>query len=420
MQGSELGKNRVTFDSATQIGVLHQLDFRPQQRFAGLQPHFTADFCGNDFVIAGQDFHSHTVLGQGGNRLGSTFFGWVQEGQQALHGHLAFVLGLVTALGLFDRNAASGDQQDTEAVRVVAVGHFQQTGTLLGIQWQALITILHVGGNAEHFFHRTFAHHQLFALGVLYDNRQATPHKVKRQFVYLAVGADGLQGRGCFLGKAQHGLIHQIFHTALVQAVEQGQFQNAWAVAIIQTQMVLQNDAVLCQGAGLVGAQHVHGTKVLDRVQTFDHHLVLGHGHRAFGQVGGHNHGQHFRGQAHGNGQCEQEGFGPVAFGKTVDQQHDRHHDQHEANQQPADAVHAPVKRGLGARTHNGLGQRSKIGPGAGGNDDGRGCAADHVGAHKAHIVLFQHAGLGAGRRGTFAADCAKDIVLFDRQGFTR
>ncbi len=228
-----------------------------------------------------------------------------------------------------------------------------------------------------------------------------------------------MQGRGCLFCKAQYRLIHQVLHAALVQAVEQSQFQNAGAVAIIQTQMVFQNDAILCQGAGLVGTQHVHGTKVLDRVQTFDHHLVLGHGHRALGQVGGHNHGQHFRGQTDGNGQCEQEGFGPVAFGETVDQQHDGHHDQHEANQQPADAVNAPVKRSFGARADNGFGQRAEIGLGTGGHNHCRGRTADYVGAHKAHIVLFQHTGLGTGSRGTLAADGAKDIVLFNRQGFT-
>ncbi len=149
---------------------MHQLDFRSEQRLAGLQAHFTADFRGNDFVIAGQHFHGYTVFGQGGNGLGSTFFRWVQEGQQALYRHLAFILGFVTALGLFDRNTASGNQQDTEAVRVVAVSHFQQTGTLLGIQWQALVTVLYVGGNAEHFLHRPLADHELLALRILHDN----------------------------------------------------------------------------------------------------------------------------------------------------------------------------------------------------------------------------------------------------------
>ena len=55
-------------------------------------------------------------------------------------------------------------------------------------------------------------------------------------------------------------------------------------------------------------------------------------GDRTFGKAGRHDHGKHLRGQADGNGDAEQECFQPVAFRNAIDEEHQRNHDQHEAD----------------------------------------------------------------------------------------
>ena len=49
-------------------------------------------------------------------------------------------------------------------------------------------------------------------------------------------------------------------------------------------QILLQNDLILSQRAGLVGAQDVHLTKSLNGTQMFDDGLLPAHGDGAFGQ----------------------------------------------------------------------------------------------------------------------------------------
>lgn len=56
---------------------------------------------------------------------------------------------------------------------------------------------------------------------------------------------------------------------------------------------------------------------------------------RALGWGGRHNHGQHLGRQPHSHRQREQESLWPVTLGKAIEQQHDGHHDQRKADQQP-------------------------------------------------------------------------------------
>ena len=71
-----------------------------------------------------------------------------------------------------------------------------------------------------------------------------------------------------------HRDVHQVLLAALVETVEPAQLQDVRIFLALQVEVVLQDDLVLRQGAGLVGAQHVHGAKVLHRVQPLDHHLA--------------------------------------------------------------------------------------------------------------------------------------------------
>ena len=189
-----------------------------------------------------------------------------------------------------------------------------------------------MGGDTEHFFHGALAHQQVIATAVLDDDRQAPTHEIKGQFIDLAVVERCAEL--CVLpGELHHGLVHQVANAALVMAVEPGQGQYRFITFAAGVDMVLKDDVILGQGAGLVRAQHVHRAQVLDGIEALDHHFALGHGSSALGQVGADNHWQHFRGQADRHRQGKQEGVTPVALGKAVEEEHDRHHDQHKADQ---------------------------------------------------------------------------------------
>ena len=155
--------------------------------------------------------------------------------------------------------------------------------------------------------------------------------------------------------------------------------------------MVLQHDFILRQGAGFIGAQDVHRAKVLYRVEVLDDHFLFRQLHRPARQGRGDDHRQHFRGQAHRDGEREQRRLPPVAFGVAVNQQHDRGHHQHKADQQHADPADAFLKGvRLAFLLADAASQLAKPGAAAGGENNRLRRTADHVGAHKAQGVALQ------------------------------
>ena len=85
--------------------------------------------------------------------------------------------------------------------------------------------------------------------------------------------------------------------------------------------------------SGLVGAQHVHGAKIVDRGKPFDHHALFGHAQRAARQRHRHDHRQQLRRQTDGKRDRKQEGFEHRAAEREMRQQHE----QHEEDGQPQD-----------------------------------------------------------------------------------
>ena len=110
--------------------------------------------------------------------------------------------------------------------------------------------------------------------------------------------------------------------------------------------MTLQDDAVLRQRAGFVGAQHIHRAKILNRIEALRDDLSARHRDRTLGEVDRHDHGQHFGCEANGHRHCEQQRLQPIVLGHTIDQEHARHHDNDEADHQPGEPVDSPIERG--------------------------------------------------------------------------
>ena len=235
------------------------------------------------------------------------------------------ISGAVQSFCFGFRNVARSDHQNAEAVFVVVVRHRQHGVTALIVEGDNLAILFHVGGDAQHLLHGAFAHQQMIALAVFHHNRQATAHEVERHLIDFAVPLRLHKARLIFR-EVNDRLIHQVFDAALIVAVEPGQRQHGLIFLTVRVDVVLKDDFILRQGAGFVGAQHVHRAQVLNRVKALNHDFTLRHGHRALGEVGADDHWQHFWRQAYGDGQSKQQGIPPFALHQAVNQEHHRHH----------------------------------------------------------------------------------------------
>ena len=150
--------------------------------------------------------------------------------------------------------------------------------------------------------------------------------------------------------------------------------------------MPLQDDAVLGQGAGLVGAQDVHRAEVLDRVEALHDDLLARHGDRALGEVHRHDHRQHFRRKADGHRHREEQRLQPVVLRQAVDQEDGRDHDQDEADHQPGEPVDALVEGGRNVPPGDLVGELAEECVGPGPKDHAGGVARYDVRAHEAEV----------------------------------
>ena len=248
----------------------------------------------------------------------------------------------------------------------------------------------HMGTHGQYFFHRAFAYQLMVVLTLGYNHRHPSTLEVERNFIHFAVVGRRVQ-RTVDFRMFQHGYIQQILQPCLVVAVEVGHLQHIVRVFSLNIHMASQKNLVLRERAGFVRAKNIHGAKVLDGIQPLHNHLLPRQLHGAFGQCGRHDHGQHFRREANGNGHGKQESFCPAVLGQAVDEKHQRNHHEHEANQQPGDFVHALLELGgCAVGCGNALRQRAEIGLAAGMYHNGRGRAGHHIGAHEHQIFQIQ------------------------------
>src|SRR5665647_1745374 len=155
-------------------------------------------------------------------------------------------------------------------------------------------------------------------------------------------------------------------------------------------QIIFQNDFILRYCSSLIGAKDIHSSKVLHRIQVFDNGLFLRHCNRAFWEIGGYNHRQHFRRETNCNGKSEQKSLHPVTLCKTVNKQHYRHHKHHEADKYPAYGINAFLEACHNLLAGNGLCHRAETSIIAGGKNNAGGRTADNIAAHESQIRKLQ------------------------------
>ena len=149
-----------------------------------------------------------------------------------------------------------------------------------------------------------FADQQVLVFLGCQNNRHAPPRKVERQFINFfeaMLEPDML----LHLDMVEHGNVQQVLQPGLVVAVEIGVFEDAARFPTMQVDVMHQDDLVLGQRAGLVGAQDIHRPEVLDRVETLYDHLLARHRDGALRQIDGHDHRQHLGCQPDRHGERE-------------------------------------------------------------------------------------------------------------------
>ena len=127
-------------------------------------------------------------------------------------------------------------------------------------------------------------------------------------------------------------------------AVEIGVFQGLFTTFAAYVEMQAERDLVLRQRSGLIGAQDVHGAKILNGVEPLYDHLLSRHGDRALGEIYRDDHREQFRRQADRHREPEQQRLPPIALRQPVDQEDRWREDEHEADHQPYGSAYAFVE----------------------------------------------------------------------------
>ena len=381
----QFGKDGGGFGFLLEGGVVHVFQVTAQEDVVHRQAHLAADAPGGLFVIPGEHLGGNPVVLQGLDGGHGGILRRIQEGQVAHEDHVRFVLG---PKGAYRRGVVLPGQADNPHAFVVEpVSHGQDGFAQFVGHGHVFRALLGIFADGKHFFHGPFGNHPGAVVVAHYQHRQAPAGEVKGNLVHLGVGFGQVLELGVFgffpLRPGDDGPVHKVLVAGLEVAVQVRITQHPLAGLAKGIQVVFQGYPVLGQGPCLIRTQHVHGSKALDGVQAFHHGLFLAHGNGALGQAGGNNHGQHFRGQAHGYGNPKQEGVEPVPFGQAVDYKDDGHHGHHKADQNPGYGVDALGKVGFRSFLGHGAGQTAKQGVVPAAEHQAGGRTADDVGAHK-------------------------------------
>ncbi len=355
--------------------VIHGRDLLAGQHAVDGHAQLHTDMARDPFVVAGDDFHGDAAGRHRGQRLPGARLWRIEKRRKTCEDERRLVRD--HRMRMVRRHVAPGDGQHAQSLLAQAVEKRGDARAGCSVKRRCRAVFLLISGaQAENVFRRAFHHQKTSALSFHQDGN-APPFEIERHFVEL-VPAGGVD-----LVVLQDGVVERAFQAALEMAVEIGQFQHMRAVAALRIDVALQADFRLSQGAGLVGAQHVHRPHVLHSRQALDDHLLVRHAQSAARQRHRHDHGQEFGGESHRQGHGEQEGFQQRTMQGDVDQQHEQHHSKGQAHDQQAELARAPLERGCRRLFFQGRGNLSQCGQRPGTQDEHARRAAHHGTAHE-------------------------------------
>ena len=389
----QFGKYIGGFRCPCQFLIAHPVQVGAKKHIADFQAHLFADGTRHLFIVAGEDFGGHTVVLQCFDSICGRLLRRIQEGQITDQHHITFILHTEgTHRG---RIALLGNGKDPETLIVQCFHRLKNAAAhFVGQRLHPAVTF-RKGTDGEHFFHGAFGHHLRLPASILHHRGQTAAGKVKGDFVYLHIAFGQIHQLGIFrfrlLCPVNDGKIHQILVTGLEITVEIGMTQHPCIVLAVYVEVVLQHHLILGQGTRFIRTEDINGAEILNGIEVLYNGLLFTHGHRAFGKAGGHDHGEHLRSQANGNGDTKQECVQPVSLGDAIDEKHQRDHHQHKADQHPGNRVNALGKAGFHRFSRNGGGHGAKQRM-VTGTHCHSGCAAgNHTAAHKGNVCIIGH-----------------------------
>ena len=134
---------------------------------------------------------------------------------------------------------------------------------MAGIEGPALAVDRVVFASREHLFDGALADEDMNSVIAAENDGHPPPLEVERHLVDLLVSGLHLQA-GRELDMLQDGNVEQVLEARLMETVQIGVFEDAVRIVTPDIKAALENNAILGERTGLVGAQHVHGPEILD------------------------------------------------------------------------------------------------------------------------------------------------------------
>ena len=223
-----------------------------------------ADLAGNEVVVAGQDLHGDPVVLERLDRCHGGLLRWIQKGDVAREDQLRLV---VLRIGLAGLEVAVRQRQHAESVVTQRFVLFPQIldehvvdGIDVSIQLEAAAAL-------EDLFGRTLADEPVHPLRRLDHHGHQAPGEVERDFIDFP---PVLERETVVQPMLEHGAIEHVLEARLEVAVQIGEREHTFVSVAGDIAVALEEDVVLCEGAGLVGAEDVHRAEVLDGVEPLD------------------------------------------------------------------------------------------------------------------------------------------------------
>ena len=409
----KLRKDRDLLHTGRKLLVRKPFQLLSQEQPARRDSYHIADTAGHLLIVAGQHLRLYSIVMKSLYRSGRGGLGQVKEGQISDQNHIFLILRRKRAHRR--RIRLLGQSQHAQAPFIQLSHALQHLFPHLSGQGDDLSVILGEGRDLKHFLCRSFCDHLPFPLLILHHNTHAAALKIKGnlidlRIVFLQILKFRIALHQC-LGPLDDSPVQKIAKSCLVPAVQKRMAQNSVVFLSVYIQMALQHNLILCQRSRLIGAENIHGTKVLDRIDILHDHLLAAHGHSSPGQAGSHNHRQHFRRKADGNGNREQNGMQPVSFYKTVQKQNHRNHNQHQAHEKPGHRIYSLFKGGLRPFSFQLSGHAAQNGSITDSCHDALGASADHIASHKSQAGPLERRRLPAVRH-----PCLFHRLAFSRQ----
>ena len=145
--------------------------------------------------------------------------------------------------------------------------------------------------SVENLFRSPLGQQDRLAFRILHQDRHHASSEIEWNLIELLVLLENrLRVK---VGTIQNRPVEQIFEARLEIADQVPIQEHVIGFTPGDVAMPHEDDAILRERAGLVGAQHVHPAEVLDGVEPLDDDLLAAHGERAIGEADGDDHRQH-------------------------------------------------------------------------------------------------------------------------------